>query len=181
MPSPTSPRKESCDVFLQRQRMRDRGEQFLAWVLLLVLRGHSLRALLVLQLRAMIHLMPHPTQPHGAPWIDSIGARGSRSLQLPLGRPFRAPQGGRITHRSTGARHFNDRQKQPPHRNLSSAREEVKCVSGGIWAQKHKQTMHKSTNILFLTLQKVTKFVFHRLGRRGTALASVHSAYAPAP
>jgi hypothetical protein len=53
-----------------------------------------LQGLQLLQLQVMHHQMLHQMQPHGAPWNDLTGARGSRSLHLPLGRPRQTPQVG---------------------------------------------------------------------------------------
>ena len=70
--------------------MEGREERPLAWVL------HSLQALQLLALPmgqqpGWRRQSTRQRQPRGVPWSDSEGARGSRSLHLPLGRRAQVP------------------------------------------------------------------------------------------
>ena len=70
---------------MEGQEERPLAAVLLSWQAL------QLPVLLMRQRLGWRRQMTRQRQPRGVPWNDSEGARGSRSLHLPLGRPVQVP------------------------------------------------------------------------------------------
>ena len=173
---------ESCVVFLQPLHMQDLVLLPWVWAPLLVLQRQLLPVLQFAQPLGMRRLMIHQRQPRGAPWNDSTGVRGSRSLLLPLRRPRRTPQvGGLPTFYTAPDFSTIDKNWSLPAIFVYLGVYEMCWWVGALITKAQSSFCTKAQTPTRKGGWQVTEVVPHRLGPNAVAMASVHSAQAPAP
>ena len=118
----SSPRTGFSAGLLLRQRSAGLVRPVSAWVLLRGSQGWWPREYSMQELQVSRHSTTHLTRLRVVLWNDSEGARGSRSLLLPLGRPAQAPR-----HRRTC---LHQMESDPSTIDKFAPKTVIICVSG---------------------------------------------------